>query len=187
MDVCKLVRIPFDAYLKLLKLLNEEFWNVQRELKGAPYKVGIRSLIYTMEGIGIDVAFVVRTVSQFISKAGPPHWMAVKRIMRYLKGTLNFNWTLGDKDIALRGFCNLNWAGYTNDQRSTTGICFLLALESFCRNIRKNQPLHCLKWRWSIWPLAITRRKRFDLSNFWHIWDTWKKDRHPSCATHKDV
>ena len=36
----KLVRIPFDANLKLSKLLYEEFGNVQREIEGVLYKVG---------------------------------------------------------------------------------------------------------------------------------------------------
>ena len=37
-----------------------------------------------------DIAFAVSIVSQFMSKAGPTHWMAVLCIMRYLKGTLDF-------------------------------------------------------------------------------------------------
>jgi hypothetical protein len=39
-------------------------------------------------GIRPDLAFAVSTVSQFIAKAGPPHWMAVKHFLRYLKGSL---------------------------------------------------------------------------------------------------
>jgi hypothetical protein len=31
-------------------------------------------------------------VNQFMAKAGPSHWMAVKRILRYLKGI--FKWAL---------------------------------------------------------------------------------------------
>ena len=37
-----------------------------------------------------DILFAVSTDSQFMLKAGQPHWMAMKRIMRYLKGTLDF-------------------------------------------------------------------------------------------------
>ena len=46
------------------------------------------------------------------------------------------------------------------------GPCLLLALESFRRNARNNQPLHFLRWRRSIWLLSIILRKRFGLGNF---------------------
>ena len=55
------------------------------------------------------------TVNQFMSKAGPPHWMAMKRIIRYLKDILDFKLCLGGKDIALRGFCDADWTGNAND------------------------------------------------------------------------
>ena len=58
--------------------------NVQRKMEGVPYKAGVGSLMYKMVATRGDIAFVVSTVSQFMSKAGPPHWMPVKRIMRYL-------------------------------------------------------------------------------------------------------
>jgi len=43
--------------------------------------------MYAMVGTRPDLAFPVSMVSQFMSRAGPSHWMAVKRIMRYLKDT----------------------------------------------------------------------------------------------------
>ena len=67
------------------------------------------------------------------------------------------------------------------------GTCFLLVLESFRGNARNNQPLYCLQQRWSTWTLAIAYRKQFGLVNFWQMWDTYKKDRHPSCATSKCI
>ena len=48
----------------------------------------------------------------------------------------------------------------------TQGMYFLLALESFRGNARNNQPLHCLRWRWSTWPLAIVLRKWFASATF---------------------
>jgi hypothetical protein len=48
-------------------------------------------------------------MSQFILKADPLHWMVVKHIMRYLKGTLIFKLYFKEKDITLR-----DWVGDTN-------------------------------------------------------------------------
>ena len=37
-----------------------------------------------------DIAFAVSMLSQSISKASSPHWMAIKHIRRYLKGNSNY-------------------------------------------------------------------------------------------------
>jgi hypothetical protein len=52
--------------------------------------------------------------------------MAVKRIMRYLKGNLDLKLQLGGQHIKLMGYCDANWAGDVNDRRSTTGYAFSL-------------------------------------------------------------
>jgi len=46
--------------------------------------------MYILVVTNADIAFVVSTVSQFMLKAYPPHWMAAKHMMGYLKGTLDF-------------------------------------------------------------------------------------------------
>ena len=79
------------------------FGNVQREMEGVPYKV-----MYAMMATRVDIAFALSTMSQFMSKAGPLQWMAVKRIMRYVKGTLDFKLCIEGKDIVLIGFCNVD-------------------------------------------------------------------------------
>ena len=88
MEKYKPIGSPFNVDSKLLKLSDEV-------MEGVLYKVGIGSLMYAMRA---DIAFAASTVSQFMSKAGPPHWMAAKCIMRYLKGTL-------DVKLYLGGFC----------------------------------------------------------------------------------
>ena len=89
MEESKLVGTPFDVNSNLLELLNEEFVNVQREMEGVPYKAGVRTLMYTMVATRADITSAVNTMSQFMLKVGPPYWIAIKRIMKYLKGTLD--------------------------------------------------------------------------------------------------
>ena len=48
-----------------------------------------------------NIASEVSTMSQFMVEAGPPNWMAMKRIMRYLKGTLDFKLCLKGKNIVV--------------------------------------------------------------------------------------
>ena len=101
-----------------------EFVSVQREMEGVPYKIGVGSLMYAMVDTRVDLAFAVSMVSQFMSKAGPPYWMVVKRIIKYLKGTLAFKLCLRDKNITLRGICIVKWEGEANDWQSTMGYVF---------------------------------------------------------------
>jgi ATP-binding cassette subfamily B (MDR/TAP) protein 1 len=89
MEECKPIGTPLDVNSKLLKLTEEEFQSIQEEMQGIPYKAAVGSLMYAMVGTRRDLAFLMSMVSQFMSRAGPSHWMAVKRIMRYLKGTLD--------------------------------------------------------------------------------------------------
>jgi hypothetical protein len=141
MKDCKPVVTPSDANSKLLKLSDEKFGNVQMEMEGMLYKAAVGSLMYAMVGTHPDFAFAVSTVSQFMAKAGPSHWMAMKRILRYLKGGLELKLSLGGNDISLVGFCDADWAGDTNDRRSTTGYVFLVGRGSISWKCKKQSTI----------------------------------------------
>lgn len=62
----------------------------------------------------------VGVVSQFMQKPRIPHLDAAKRILRYVKGTLGFGLLYKRCDnFVLSGFTDADWAGNTNDCRST--------------------------------------------------------------------
>jgi hypothetical protein len=82
--------------------------------------------MYAMVATRADLAFAISTVSQHMARPGWSHWMAVKRIMRYLKGSLHLKLQLGGQYIKLKGYCDAEWAGDANDRRSTTGYAFSL-------------------------------------------------------------
>ena len=67
---------------------------------------------------------------------GPLHWMAVKYIMRYLKGILDL--LLPQRhDITLRGFCDADWTGDANDMRSTMGYNFFVGIGTILWKCKK--------------------------------------------------
>ena len=61
------------------------------------------------------------------------HWKTVKRIMRYLAGTLDYGLHLRksalqdfNQDLNVVGFCDADWASDLDDRRSTSGYCVYL-------------------------------------------------------------
>ncbi|KAL5548372.1 hypothetical protein UlMin_003603 [Ulmus minor] len=74
-----------------------------------------------------DIAFSVNKVCQFMHKPTEVHWQAVKRILRYLAGTINhgicFNAT---PNTTLTTFIDADYASSPDDRRSTGGFCVYL-------------------------------------------------------------
>jgi hypothetical protein len=74
-----------------------------------------------------DIAFVVNKVSQFMQDPQDSHWSAVKRILRYLKSTIDHTFCIyRNSSLQLTAFSDSDWACCPNDRRSTLGYCVLL-------------------------------------------------------------
>ena len=57
------------------------------------------------------------------------HMQAAKRILRYVKGTVDYGIKYAKTDqFQLVGFSDSDWAGLIDDMKSTTGFCFSLGL-----------------------------------------------------------
>ena len=62
------------------------------------------------------------TAARFTAKLTEQHWKAVKHILQYIAGTINFGlkFTRGGS-IYCTGFSDANWAGDIDDRKSTSG------------------------------------------------------------------
>jgi histone deacetylase 1/2 len=72
-----------------------------------------------------DIAFSVNKVCQFMHRPLAVHWVAVKRILRYLAGTIDHGMLIKKSEFPLDlvGFCDADWASDPDDRRSTSGYC----------------------------------------------------------------
>ena len=90
------------------------------------YRQLVGSLIY-LTVTRPDISYVVHVVSQFMAAPRSPHYAAVLRILRYLKGTifdgLHFS---SHSSLTLQAYSDADWAGDPTDRRPTTGYCFPL-------------------------------------------------------------
>uniref|UniRef100_A0A803P2C0 Integrase catalytic domain-containing protein n=1 Tax=Cannabis sativa TaxID=3483 RepID=A0A803P2C0_CANSA len=82
-----------------------------------------------------DIAFAVNKLSQFLKCPTSTHWAAVKRISRYLKGTIHYGIHIKYNDkLSVVGYCDADWACCPNDRKSIAGYCVYLgdSLTSWC-------------------------------------------------------
>nr|GFA31989.1 hypothetical protein [Tanacetum cinerariifolium] len=69
-----------------------------------------------------DIVFAVCICARYQAKPTEKHLHAIKRIFRYLKGTLNMGlWYLKDSGFALTAFADADYAGCQDTRRSTSG------------------------------------------------------------------
>jgi hypothetical protein len=108
---CKPITTLLDAKTSLVKFWEEKYEEHLHEMKGIPYQKAVGSLMYAMVATRPDLAFAVSVVNRFMSKPGPMHWMAVKRIMRYLKGTIDVRLRIGGQHMNVKGYSDADWAG----------------------------------------------------------------------------
>ncbi|XP_016169406.1 uncharacterized protein LOC107612088 [Arachis ipaensis] len=74
-----------------------------------------------------DIAYAVNKVSQYMHKPLLPHWKCVKRILRYLAGTIDQGLFFQScTDLTLFAFADSDWGSDVDDRRSTTGFCVYL-------------------------------------------------------------
>ena len=73
-----------------------------------------------------------------MSDPSKEHWTGIKRLLRYIKGTLNFGLKFrahGDEE--LYGYSDANWAGDVDTRRSTSGYVFKIADSTISWSSRK--------------------------------------------------
>ncbi len=123
MENSKPVATPVDINTKLVKPLDDDEGIDQTRFQSA-----VGSLLYLSTRTRPDIAYAVNNVAKFCAKPTKQHWTAVKRIMRYLNGTLDLG-LLYHKEESKEcvGFSDADWAGDQDDRRSMSGYMFQIS------------------------------------------------------------
>ncbi|XP_059285838.1 uncharacterized mitochondrial protein AtMg00810-like [Lycium ferocissimum] len=103
-----------------------------------------------------DISHAVNLVSQFMQAPNTEHFQAVKRILRYVRGTSNYGLRLlARSPLRLYGFSDADWGGCAITRRSTTGYSIYLGANCISWASRK-QKIQCqgpvLKENIEHWP-----------------------------------
>ena len=122
MAECKAMSTPANPDVKLVPCTNPDDVCDQQA-----YQAIIGSLLYLSTKTRPDIAYAVGYVARFSAKPTKEHWTAVKRVLRYLKGTSKFGLLYKGKSSSnMIGYSDADWAGDIGDRRSTSGYVFLL-------------------------------------------------------------
>jgi histone deacetylase 1/2 len=74
-----------------------------------------------------DISYAVNKVCQFLHAPTSVNWSAVKRILRYVRGTVKFGLKIRkSKSMLVSAFLDADWAGDVDDRRSTGGFAVYL-------------------------------------------------------------
>ena len=113
------VSTPFEPGL-ILKKATDECELFDSEI----YQSAVGSLLYLSTRTRPDIAYAVSSVSKYCLKPTTNHWSAIKRIFRYLKGTIDLGIFYKKQNIDCVGYADADWAGDKSDYKSTSGYCF---------------------------------------------------------------
>ena len=116
------VTTPMDPNVKLVK--DDSY---SKEVDPTQYQSMVGSLLHAARATRPDIAHAVGLVSKFNSAPTQAHLTAVKRIFRYLKGTVDIKLQYRSTGEKLLGYFDADWANDTDDRHSTTGNVFIMS------------------------------------------------------------
>jgi hypothetical protein len=73
-----------------------------------------------------DIAYAVSKLSRFVSNLGDAHWEALERVMRFLKGTVDYAIHYTGYLRVLEGYSDSNWISDADEIKATSGYVFTL-------------------------------------------------------------
>lgn len=128
-DMCTPMDLNFNT--KILEEINDT--GVDKNIENKCRQI-IGCLSYAVLGTRPDLCFALSILSRYQHNANNSLLMALKRVLRYVKYTINYKLVYNCNNDMLIGYCDANWGGDLTDRRSTTGYCFMFAncLISWC-------------------------------------------------------
>ena len=124
---CHSAQTPLEGRIKFSKaggdalIDSTKFWSIVGSL---------RYLTHTR----LDLLYLVGILSRYMETPTSDHLSAAKRVLRYVKGTLNFGlrYSKYNSHDTLFGYSNNDFAGDTDDRKSTSEYVFFVGSSIIC-------------------------------------------------------
>ena len=73
-----------------------------------------------------DIAYAIRRLSRYTQSPNQHHWVAICRVLKYLRGTNDYCLCYNGFQNVLEGFSDANWIFDLDEMKSTSGYVFTL-------------------------------------------------------------
>ncbi|KAE8735271.1 DNA repair protein RAD51-like protein 1 [Hibiscus syriacus] len=100
---CKPISTPLSINFKLSSSVSPSSEEERMEMSRVSYASAVRSLMFAMICTRPDIAQAVGVVSWYMANPSKEHWNTIKRILRYIKGTLNIALCYGGSKLLING------------------------------------------------------------------------------------
>ena len=113
------VRTPYDSSIHLFK-------NKGSCISQTEYAKIIGSLMFLMNCTLPDIAYSMGRLSKYTHNPSNEHWIALKCLLKYLRGTMDWKLNFVGFPAILEGYCDSNWVSNNDEVSSTSGYVFTL-------------------------------------------------------------
>lgn len=134
MSNCDTVVSPLDPSVKLSKQQSPKSYEEALEMCGVLYINAVGALAYLAIATRPDLAYAVGVLARFSTNPGTAHWTAVKRVLRYIKGTVDYKitYTRPSKPYSspsdlFQSYSDADHGGNPDNGWSTSGFIVLMA------------------------------------------------------------
>lgn len=134
MEECKPVATPMELGMKLSR------FEGGNQVNASNYRSLVGSLRY-LTCTRPDIAYSVGIVSRYMEDPRHSHLKAIKRILRYIRGTESLGLLYSKANgFKLVGYSDSDWCGDVDDRKSTSGYVFYMGNTAFTW-LSKKQPI----------------------------------------------
>ncbi|XP_065368776.1 uncharacterized protein LOC135961209 [Calliphora vicina] len=138
MEQCNSVSTPMDKSM--------QFGNIKSEEKvNAPYREVIGRIMYIMLCSRPDMCYAISELSRYQESPTIVYWQGVKRLVRYLKSSLNMEllYKKNVSELPLVGFDDADYAADERTRKSTSGYLFKVFGNTVTLTSKKQQVIAC--------------------------------------------
>jgi len=127
MNDVKPFSIPLASYFKLYSSLSPSTKEEKEYMSRIPYANAVGSLMYATVSTRPNISHAVGVVSAYMENLGKEHWVAMKWVLRYMRGTSDYCITYNTGCELICGYVDSDFAGDLDKRRWTSGYVFTLA------------------------------------------------------------
>ena len=74
-----------------------------------------------------NIAYAIDRLSRYTHSPNQDHWDALVKLMRYLRGTMDYGIEYSEFPAVLEGYNDDNWISDLDETKSTSGYVFTLS------------------------------------------------------------